>query len=188
MNSPFNRFWSQVNPEWVESRKGISGHNLMVWLGVIDESIVGPYYFDGTVNSRSYLNMLEEFVMPELNRLGKNSNDIIYMHDGAPPHVTAEVRDFLGANFFGWMGRGNDSILQWPPRSTDFNPLDFFVWGYLSDLVYLVQPEDLNDLRLKIEEAVDNITNAMLVNTQRNFLKRMRKCVEENGFIVEHLL
>lgn len=160
----------------------------MVWLGVIDESIVGPYYFNGTVNSQSYLNMLEQFVMPELNRLGKNSNEIIYMHDGAPPHITAGVRNFLSANFFGWMGRGDGSILGWPPRSPDFNPLDFFVWGYLSDLVYLIKPRDLHDLRMKIDEAVDNITADMLVNTQINFVKRMIKCLEEGGFIVEHLL
>lgn len=160
----------------------------MVWIGVIDTNIVGPYFFQGSVNSNSYLNMLNEFVMPDLRRLGKNSEEIIYMHDGAPPHITQNVRDFLTDNFFGWIGRGNGSIMEWPPRSPDFNPLDFFVWGYLTDLVYLNKPECIRDLEMKIYEAVDNITANMLENVQDNFMKRMEKCLEEDGYIVEHLL
>lgn len=31
------------------------------------------------------------------------------------------------------MGRGGPII--WPPRSPDLNVLDFFVWGYIKDLV-----------------------------------------------------
>lgn len=182
------RYWSKTNPHWVDSRRGISGQNLMVWIGVIDTNIVGPYFFEGGVNSRSFLNMLHQFVLPELRRLGQNSNDIIYMHDGAPPHITQEVRDFLSDTFFGWIGRGNGSIMEWPPRSPDFNPLDFYVWGYLTDLVYLIKPTCIRDLEMKIFEAVDNITAGTLTNVQSNFMKRMRKCLEENGYIVEHLL
>lgn len=184
-----NRYWSKINPKWVDSRKGISGKNLMVWIGVIDTNIVGPYIFErGGVNSQRYLNMLNEYVVPELYRLGKNPNEIIYMHDGAPPHITEGVRNFLTDNFFGWMGRGNGSILQWPPRSPDFNPLDLFVWGYLSDLVYLIKPTSIDDLQMKIIEAVDNITADMLTKVQDNFMKRVKKCLGENGFIFEHLL
>lgn len=187
-NDCFNRFWSPINPNWVDTRKGISGQNLMTWIGVIDESIIGPYFFDGSVNSQSYSNMITQFVIPELHRLGKDPKEIIFMHDGAPPHIATNVRNLLTNEFYGWIGRGNGSILAWPPRSPDFNPLDFFVWGYLVDLVYLVAPTDINDLRHKIDEAVDHITGEMLTNVQNNFMKRMEKCMEVGGTTIEHLL
>lgn len=182
------RYWSKNNPRWVDSRKGISGKNLMVWLGVIDTNIVGPYIFEGRIKIVSYLNMLHEFVLPEFRRLGKNSREIIYMHDGAPPNIAQPVRQFLTENFFGWMGRGFGSVLEWPPRSPDFNPLDFFVWGYLTDLVYYIKPTNIHELEMKLEEAVDNITANMLINVQKNFIKRMQKCLEENGYLFGHLM
>lgn len=160
----------------------------MVWVGIINENIVGPYFFERTVDAESYHDMLNEFVMPELERLGINSNEIYYMHDGAPPHIAEEVRDFLSQNFLGWIGRGNGSVLAWPARSPDFNPLDFFLWGHASNLVYQIRPTDIPDLQNKIEEAMDNITAEMLQRIQSNFVKRIHKCIETEGNIYEHLI
>nr|CAI5840635.1 unnamed protein product [Callosobruchus analis] len=28
-----------------------------------------------------------------------------------------------------WIGRGADAPIQWPPRSPDLTPCDFFLWG-----------------------------------------------------------
>lgn len=160
----------------------------MIWLGVIDKNIIGPYIFKGKVDTQKYLSMLRFKVLPELRRIGKNSREIIYMHDGAPPHVGQPVRNFLTNNFYGWIGRGIGSILEWPPRSPDFNPLDFFVWGFMTDLVYYNKPSNIHELKMKIEEAVDNITPGMLTSVQINFMKRMEKCLQENGYLVEHLM
>lgn len=33
-----------------------------------------------------------------------------------------------------WIGR--DGPINWPPRSPDISPLDFFLWGYVKDIVY----------------------------------------------------
>ncbi|EFN60466.1 hypothetical protein EAG_00004, partial [Camponotus floridanus] len=34
-----------------------------------------------------------------------------------------------------WMGRGAH-FWQWPPRSPDYNPCDFFLWGALKERIY----------------------------------------------------
>ncbi|EFN69121.1 hypothetical protein EAG_14837, partial [Camponotus floridanus] len=53
-----------------------------------------------------------------------------FMHDGAPPHYTGIVREYLTNNFGNkWIGRGGP--IPWPARSPDLNPLDFFFWGHL---------------------------------------------------------
>lgn len=161
----------------------------MVWVGIINENIIGPYFFPTTVSAESYQNMLVEFVLPEIERLGFNANDIIYMHDGAGPHNANVIRDFLSQNFpSGWIGRGAGAMKQWPARSPDFNPLDFYLWGFVSNLVYQIQPTSIQDLQLKIEEAIDNITPEMLRRVQLNFMKRMHKCIEKHGNIYEHLM
>ncbi|EFN65149.1 hypothetical protein EAG_00038, partial [Camponotus floridanus] len=40
--------------------------------------------------------------------------------------------------------------IEWPPRSPDLSPLDFFLWGYLKSKVYKTNPRNLNNLRRRI--------------------------------------
>ena len=49
-------------------------------------------------------------------------------HDGAPAHFALDVREYLDNVFPNrWIGRGGP--VQWPPRSPDLTPMDFFIWG-----------------------------------------------------------
>ncbi|KAJ4439237.1 hypothetical protein ANN_07357 [Periplaneta americana] len=52
-----------------------------------------------------------------------------------------------------WIGRGEPT--SWPPRSPDLTPLDFFLWGFLKDQVYLPPlPANLSELRNRITAAI----------------------------------
>lgn len=160
----------------------------MVWCGIIDTNIVGPYFFDDTVSANSYINMLQEFVLPELIRLGYNPAEIIYQNDGAPSHTAAQTRQWLTEHFESWIGQREGSEFQWPSRSPDLNPLDFFFWGFLEDIVYLNKPTDLEELHMKIDEAVDNVTHEMLENVQAHIPRRYLMVIERNGAHVEPYL
>jgi hypothetical protein len=49
-----------------------------------------------------------------------------FMHGGAPPHFLRIVRQHLNQTFGEqWIGRGGS--VNWPARSPDLNPLDFWV-------------------------------------------------------------
>lgn len=52
-------------------------------------------------------------------------------------HCLREVSQFLDDNLPGlWVGR---AVLDpWPTRSPDFNPLEYFFWGYVKDHVYIL--------------------------------------------------
>ena len=39
---------------------------------------------------------------------------------------------------------------EFPPRSPDLTPLDFYLWGVLKDTVYAMKPETLHELVLVI--------------------------------------
>ena len=65
--------------------------------------ILGPYFFeeitDGdlqtcTVTSARYLDMLTQYAIPKLQRQNALS-EVLWMQDGAPPHVGFSVKYFL---------------------------------------------------------------------------------------------
>ena len=57
------------------------------------------------------------------------------MQDGAPPHFSCFVTDVLNERFpDAWIGRGGP--IPWLSRSPDLSPLDFFLWGYIKNIVY----------------------------------------------------
>ncbi|CAB0036793.1 unnamed protein product, partial [Trichogramma brassicae] len=59
-----------------------------------------------------------------------NISCIISKQDGAAAHYGRNVRNFLDGEFFDrWIGRRG--TIEWPARSPDLTPLDFFLWWYL---------------------------------------------------------
>ena len=75
-----------------------------------------------------------------------------------------------------------------PPRSPDMTPLDFFLWGFVKELVYQTPIENEQDLRNRIGEACRSITPQMLARVRRSFLRRVEECEANNGGHFEHLL
>ena len=61
------------------------------------QGIIGPFFFDQNVNKESYLKMISEQFHPEFCA-SENSSELIFMHDGAPPHWVKSVRYWLNSN------------------------------------------------------------------------------------------
>jgi hypothetical protein len=62
-----------------------------------------------------------------------------------------------------WVGR--DGPIPWPQRSPDITPLDFFLWGYVKDIVYKVPVTSLDELKVRIFATIETVTPQMLENT-----------------------
>ena len=63
-------------------------------------NLIGPYFFDGNINGQAYLEMLNNFVLPQVeNIFGVNQNGSIsrayWFQDGAPGHRLNAVHDRL---------------------------------------------------------------------------------------------
>ena len=72
---------------------------------------------------QTYLQMLE-LMIPRLNELFENENEVYFQQDGAPPHFHVNVRNFLARTFSErWIGRRGNAT-EFPPRSPDLTPLD----------------------------------------------------------------
>ncbi|GBN39196.1 hypothetical protein AVEN_62234-1 [Araneus ventricosus] len=113
--------------------------------------------------------MLEVYAVPQMQQ---HQPDVIFQQDGAPPHWGMIVRDFLDENFSDrWCGRGGP--IPWPPRSPDITPLDFFLWGFVKNIVYKTPVPSLDELKRRIVTAIQNVTSQMLENTWREIEFRL---------------
>ncbi|GFW80348.1 hypothetical protein TNCV_2944811 [Trichonephila clavipes] len=52
--------------------------------------------------------------------------------------------------------------VNWPPRSCDLTPLDYFLWGYVKSLDYADKPQMLDHLEDNIRRVIADIRPQML--------------------------
>lgn len=188
----FNRknehHWDDENPHDFSQVKPQTKFSINVWCGILGNQVIGPFFFNGTLNSRRYLDFLENN-LPELLEdvpLAVIAN-LYFQQDGAPPHNAGIVLQYLRQKWDNKVIATNGPVL-WPARSPDLTPLDFFLWGYLKNEVYKDIPGNERILRRRIENVFQSIDGRILGNVETNFIKRVRKCVSQRGGHIEHLL
>lgn len=81
------------------------------------------------------------------------------------------------------------SEIQWPPRSPDLTPLDFYFWGYIKNEVYKEPLQNIEELKNKITHVCHNISKDVLKKVTSNEVKkRLEFCMTSNGQHFEHLI
>jgi hypothetical protein len=150
----------------------------MVWCGcgLTSSGLIGPYFFDRNVTGASYLAMLEDFLWPKVMRRRKH-----FQQDGAPPHYALTVRSWLDKRFPDdrWIGR--QGPIAWPARSPDLTPCDFFLWGYLKEVVYRERPTTIEQLKSRIRTASAEILEDMCARACRSVVQRFKACRDSGG-------
>ncbi|GFU72317.1 uncharacterized protein TNCV_4715281 [Trichonephila clavipes] len=63
--------------------------------------------------------------------------------------------------------------VNWPPRSCDLTPLDYFLWGYVKSLVYADKPQTLDHLEDNISGVIADIRPQMLEKVIENWTSRL---------------
>jgi len=108
LNGHVNRhncvYYATENPHIVITQE-MNAPGIVVWAGIWSGGLIGPFFFRDTVTGRSYLEMLDEKIVPAIE-YQMNLEEIFYMHDGAPAHYHQSVRRFLDKTFPDrWVGR-----------------------------------------------------------------------------------
>lgn len=183
------RIWgTQSSHEIVEYARDSPKVN--VFCAISNQKVYGPYFFtENTVNGGNYLEMLDSWLIPQLQR---DLINYVFQQDGAPPHWHRTVRNYLNQVLpLRWIGRsGQDdlTLTTWPPRSPDLTPCDFFLWGYIKDLVYVPPlPTDVEELKDRIRAAIQSITGVILGKVWEEFNKRLDMIKITRGGHFEHL-
>lgn len=177
------RIWGSENPtEMVE--QPLHPQRVTVWCGFWAGGVIGPYFFENeagatvSVNGVRYREMLTNFFWPEVDAL--DADDLYFQQDGATCHTSGETIELLREKFPGRVISRNGDF-NWPPRSCDLTPLDFFLWGYVKDKVYSNAPATIEALKENIRAEIREIEPQLCENVMENFLKRMTTCKKSRG-------
>ncbi|GFV56992.1 uncharacterized protein TNCV_1678731 [Trichonephila clavipes] len=169
------RIWSEANPQvYVETP--LHPEKLTVWCALWAGGIIGPYFFKNneghnvTVNGDRYRAMVTNFFIPELNN--HDVQELWFQQDGATCHTARATIDLL-KDTFGDRLISRFGPVNWPPRSCDLTPLDYFLWGYVKSLVYADKPQTLDHLEDNIRRVIADIRPQMLEKVIENWTSRL---------------
>ena len=92
------------------------------------------------MTAEAYIQMLDNVMTVDIHP------DICFQQDGATTHTSLHAMDWLRNRF------GNNIIshrfdFQWPARSSDLSPLDYFLWGYVKQGVLKAKQNTINALQ-----------------------------------------
>ncbi|GFY35087.1 uncharacterized protein TNCV_5044621 [Trichonephila clavipes] len=113
---------------------------------------------------------ITNFFIPELNN--HDVQEMWFQQDGATCHTARATIDLL-KDTFGDRLISRFGPVNWPPRSCDFTPLDYFLWGYVKSLVYADKPQTLDHLKDNIRRVIADIRPQMLEKVIENWTSRL---------------
>lgn len=86
-----------------------------------------------------------------------------FQQDGASAHIALATIAYIQEHFDKKIINKKTNI-PWPPRLPDITPLDFSVFGYIKDTVFMHRIKNLDELRLQSKNCCANIGEEMLQN------------------------
>ncbi|GFW83091.1 transposable element Tc3 transposase [Trichonephila clavipes] len=103
--------------------------------------------------------MITNFFIHELNN--HDVQVLWFQQDGATCHTARATIDILKKTF-GDRLISRFGPVNWPPRSCDLTPLDYFLWVYVKSLVYADKPQTLDHLEDNIRRVIADIRPQIL--------------------------
>ena len=95
----------------------------MVSAKITSKGVSQPFFIGGNgtkVNGASYLKHLRDNLIPAVEAIYPNI-DFTFVQCSAPSHRTNQVQNFLKQKLKSKFFKNTN----WPPKSPDFNPLDY---------------------------------------------------------------
>ncbi|GFV78564.1 uncharacterized protein TNCV_1888701 [Trichonephila clavipes] len=149
VNKQNYRIWSEANPQvYVETP--LHPEKLTVWCALWAGGIIGPYFFK---NDEGHNVTVNGAVVPTCHT-ARATIDLL--------------KDTIGDRLISRLGPVN-----WPPRSCDLTPLDYFLWGNVKSLVYADKPQTLDHLEENIRRVIADIRPQMLEKVIENWTSRL---------------
>ena len=135
------------------------------------------------MRNEDYCELLDSYVRAEAENF---PGDPLFQQDDAPPHTSHATRshsaDIFDQNWIGKYGPTN-----WPARSPDLTPLDFFLWGYVKYQVFKTPVQSITPLKRRITPAISNVTQDMITKAWENMENRLDAILRETGGHIVHL-
>lgn len=184
LNKQNDRIWSSKSEGPPSSSSSVTFKHfpkkICVWAGFTSKFSIGPFFFDTTVNSENYGDMLLHCVIPAL-KAKRKFNSTVFQQDGATPHTAVGTKQLLRKMF------GEDRVISrgfpfaWPGYSPDLTPADFGLWPTLKSRVNTKNFESIHELKDAIEIEFNNLPVSFFANCVQSVPARCVLCIENGG-------
>ncbi|GFW49066.1 transposable element Tc3 transposase [Trichonephila clavipes] len=154
VNKQNGRIWSEAHPQ-VYGETPLHPEKLTVWCALWAGGIIRPYFFK---NDEGHNITVDRAVVPTRR--------------GATYHTARATIDLLN-DTFGDRLISRFGPVNWPPRSCDLTPLDYFLWGYVKSLVSADKPQTLDYLEDNIRRVIADIRPQMLEKVIEHWTSRL---------------
>ena len=131
-----------------------------------------------TIRGERYRAMLSKFFFKQIEE--EDLDNIWFQHDGATCHTANATLNLLRPIFENRIISERGDV-NWPPRSCDLTPLDYFLWGAVKDKCYANHPETIQDLKYEIQAAVAAIRPETIEKVLQNWVDRISYCKLSRG-------
>ena len=105
--------------------------------------------------------------------------------DGARSHTAHDTIKFIEESVPDYIEEEN-----WPPKSSDLNPLDYSIWGAMEEIVYHRRSgfDSVDELKDAIESAWDSLSQRLINGAINQWQERLQMVADQNGGHIDHLL
>ena len=118
-NTHNSHVWADENPHATVESNFQQRFSVNVWCAVLDDQLIGPFILDDRLTGEVYLRFLQEELPQLLEDVPLDKRSIFFQREGAPPHSSRRVINFLNYRFPGqWIGCCGPH--HWPARSHTF--------------------------------------------------------------------
>src|SRR6218665_3209082 len=79
---------------------------------------------------------------------------------------------------------------EWPPNSSDLNPLDYHVWGAMLEAYHKLQPKSktIPEMKIALQQVWTDLPQTPMNKAVNDFRKRFQACISAGGGHFEHVL
>lgn len=160
------------------NKSGRFSVNVWAWICVHGAGVA--WRCEGRFNSQTYLNILENIMLPSVTEMYPDNN-FIFQQDNCPVHTAGIIRQ--------WFATNNIEVLPWASYSPDINPIEN-IWGLLTKKIYKrnFRPQNANELWEAIEECWEELSQDQHLwqNLIASIPRRLNKVLEANGAITKY--
>ncbi|GBO11153.1 hypothetical protein AVEN_189374-1 [Araneus ventricosus] len=111
--------------------------------------------------------------------------NVWFQHDGTPLHKVSNIQQYT-RDTFQQQVIGYGGCIEWPPRSPDLNPLDFFLWGMPQTASVCNPSANIAGTSKPYYGCLCQRVTSMLYNVQREVQSRVQMCIVAEECHFEH--
>ena len=143
--------------------------------------IMPPHIFEvgWKVNTKMYLDVLKSVVIPWCNRVA-GGIPWVWQQDSVLAHKSKATHAWLQKECYDFL-----SFSHWPPSCPDLNPLDYFVWSYVENIINMTSHNTKASLIAAIHRVFAEVPLALVEKACSQFRIRIEAVIETEGDYIE---